>query len=291
MDLSKLLDDLGAAGEDRTAIEKFFTDKPEAATKLNGWRENGLRQSDYDRLMNGSKAEITAEKERLKQAEQDLLKARDGMNGQFEQALKDKETSETRLAALIARTRRVATEYGVSEDEFKIDGVSAPPASATVTPPANVDTSKFVSREEFEKVQQIASRLPMLAIRLPQMQREHIRLFGKEFDEQNLLDRAMKENRDIDTVFEQEFGITAKRKEVEEATIRADERSKAEAEFRARQSQENVNTVRTDIMPRSPLFQMKPIDVQRVAANRTSSGVAGAIAAFEAGKYAEKKSA
>ena len=292
MDVAKLLDELGATGEDRTAVESFFSKNTKAAETVSGWRENGLRQSDYDRRMNMGKAEIEAEKARIADAERTLVSTRDTMNGQYTKALADREAAETRLAAVQARINRVATEYSVPVTEFGLDAPNPDPNNPPRREPVNNNQSndQYVSKQDFETLTDLTKRLPMLPVTLMKLQREYHDLFGQYFDEQTVIDKALELKKPIEQVADLMFGMSTKRAEKHDAEIYAKATADADAKWKTKVSQMEVNPMRTDLAPKpGPVFELKRPEVAGVPGprpDRTQSGVEAAVAAFREHKYA-----
>ena len=289
LDVNRLLDELGATGEDRTAVESFFTKNPTAAQKASDWRENGLRQSDYDRKMNMLKAEVDADKARVSQAEATILASRDTMNSQYTQALADREAAENRLAQTTARINRVATEYNIPVTEFGIDGTQTQQTQQT-QPPRQQQNDDHVSRQDFNTVLELTKKLPMLPVQLMKLQREHFELFGTSFDEEAVVNKALELKKPLAEVADLMFGMSAKRVEKHDAQIRQDERAKADAEWKTKVSQNAVNPIRTDLNVKpGPVFELKrPEALQGIPGprpDRLQSGVEGAVSAFREGKY------
>ena len=288
MDLSKFLDELGATGEDRANVEKFFTANPTAAQKATGWFENGLRQSDYDRKMNMLKAEVEAQKATLTQAEQTLLASRDTMNTQYTTALADREAAESKLAALQARIKNVATTYQVPVDEFGIPKDGDPPPVRKEAQPNNPNND-FVSKNDFSQLAELTKKLPMLPVQLMKLQREHFELTGTHFDEMALVEKSLELQKPVEQVADLMFGLSQKRTEKHDAAIRADERAKAEVEMKAKYSREGANPIRTDLnVQPSAVFKLSRPEPQGVPGprpDRLQSGVEAAVNAFREGKY------
>lgn len=300
INIKAILDELGATGDDRNLLEQYFTKNEPLAAKLNEWREGGLRQSDYTRRMEGLKATETAKLAELATQEQNLTQIRENMNAQFLQAQKDREAAEVRAAAMQAHVKRLQAEWNLPEAAVKdiLDGAAPAPASAGPAPsvngPVNFDASQFVSRKDYDELKSLALKLPTLATKLPGMRAQHQALFGEcppDFEEK-LLAEAQKQQRPIETVWDNVYGVTEKRNAANEARIRADERAKAETEFKAKYSQSNVNPV-TALRPdlngqNSPIFHQESGKYQRPgvtpAMNRLTS-VQNAVQAFSQGKY------
>ena len=292
MDLNKFLDELGFSGEDRASVEKAFTANPAAVTKAAGFYENGLRQSDYDRKMNMLKAEVDAQRSNLTEAERTLLASRDTMNSQYTQALKDREEAENKLASLQSRIKNVATQYQVPVDEFGLpkDGEQPPPVRTT---PANNNQPdpQYASRQDFETLTDLTKRLPMLPIELMDIAQQYTDAFGtmKGFSAKAVVDKSLELQKPVGHVADLMYGLTAKQTEKHEATIRADERAKAETEFKAKYSREGANVIRPDLQTKpGAIFELKRPETAGVPGprpDRTQSGVEAAVNAFREGKY------
>lgn len=298
MDINKLLDELGATGEDRTAVESFFTKNPNAAQKASDWRENGLRQSDYDRKMNMNKAEYEADKARLAQAEAAILASRDTMNGQYTQALADREEAQNKLAQTTARITRVATEYNIPVTEFGIDGTQTQQTQQTqqTRQTQQPQNDQYVSKQDFNTILDLTKKLPMLPVQLMKLQREHFELFGTSFDEEAVVNKALELHKPVAEVADLMFGMSAKRVEKHDAQIRQDERAKSDAEWKTKVSQNAVNPIRTDLnIKPGAVFELKrPEQLQGIPGprpDRLQSGVESAVNAFREGKYRAEKSA
>ena len=291
VDIAKLMDELGATGEERSAVEGFLSKNSQAAEKLHGWRENGLRQSDYDRKMNLLKAETDAEKTRLQQAEQTLVANRDTMNSQYLKALEDKEKAEVALSTLRAKANRVASEYNVPATEFDLGAAPANPNPANPAAPRTDDNPQYVKREDFEQVVDLLKKAPMLPVEVNKLQREHYELTGQYFDENALVEKALELRKPIGQVADLMFGLSTKRAEKHDAEIRADQKAKDDAEWKTKVSQNQVTPIRADAQPQaSPVFALKtPENFTKPGPrpDRMQSGVDAAVQAFRQGKYSE----
>lgn len=286
IDIGKLLDDLGAKGDDRATLETYFTKNTEAAARANDWRENGLRQADYSRRMNGWSAEETVRRQKIADEEAALLKARDTMNAQYETALADREAAERRAAEIEARAKRVTAEYNLDPKLILGDGVAPANPNPAAPPAANTpDLSGYVPRKEFDSVAATAAQLPNLAVDIHDIMAEAGKL-GLNFSARELMDRALKEHRHPRAVFEQEFGAADARQKIHDDAIRAEATAATEARMRTQFSNDSAGHMRPNV-PLSPVMNIRPIEgaVRPQAVNRTSSGVDAAMRAMQEGKY------
>lgn len=291
MDISKLLDELGASGEERAGIEAFFTKNEGAVKKVTEWRENGLRQSDYDRKMNGWKAQQEAEERRLKEAEATLVASRDKMNQQYLDALKEREEAVAAKAALEAKMKTLADAYSIDPNDIKL---GEPTPKPVVTQPPNPQPNgDYVSRKEYEEVVGLFDKGMKLAPAMQRIQLEHFKLFGNYdgFDPEELLTDALKQERSPEKVWKDKFGVDAKKEEITAAKYREEGRAEEEKKWQAKVSQGAVNPMRTDVQIKSPIFEVKTPEKGAPIRDRTQSGVADAVAAFNSGKFREQKTA
>jgi len=294
VDVKKFLDELGATGEDRAAVEQFFAKNDTAASKLKDWGENGLRQSDYSRRMDGLKATEDAKRAELQAEEARLAQARDGMNVQFLKANEDREKAEVATAAIAAKVKRLAVEWNIPEANVKdiLGGapeVQAPPQQ--VNGPVQFDASKFVPRDEYNTLKDIALRMPELNIALTSIARQHQQLFGEcpPDLERKLLDEARKQQRPIEQVWDNLYGVNEKRQAAHDTQVRQEERAKVETEWKAKLSAASVGTMplRPEVAD-SPVFKLEPLNKNRPAAHgaaHAASSIGNAVTAFNSGKY------
>jgi hypothetical protein len=275
VDVNKLLDELGATGEERSQVEKFFA-KPEVLAKASDWYENGLRQSDYSRRMDGLAATERARMAQIESEEKRLKDTFDSLNTQFSKAQQEREQAETKAAAMAARVKTLAAEWNIPEAEVgKILENQAPPAPSSAPPasstsPAALDPAQFVSRKEYETLAAVALKLPQFAAAFPMMRDQHRALFGSVPDdfETKILEEARKQERPLPVIWDNLYGVEQKKKEVHDTQIRADERAKVEAEYKQKYSRGEVAPM-TLQSPASPIFSLEPLNKNsRQARNR-----------------------
>lgn len=273
------------SAEDRKILESVIAKNAGLATYL---EESGLRQSDYDRNMNKLKAEHQTRLQEVadKEAAAEKFAQQNGEwfsqnNGKFTKATADLETARVKEAQLVERMKRLATQYGVPAEELDI-----PASAAPVTPPAAApafDEKKYVSREEAIKEM---SAMPLVQAEMYELGEEHRELFGKPLrNAKQLVQKAMKENKSLRQVWEDENKVGDHRKAMEEKSVQA----RIDTAVTERE-----NKVRSELnlpAPR-PAEQHSPI-VDRfakpVAQPKTDPGrgLRAALSAYGEGKYRE----
>jgi hypothetical protein len=287
VNVNKLLDELGATGEERAQVEKFFA-KPEVLAKASDWYENGLRQSDYSRKMEGLAATERARLAQIETEEKRLKDTFESLNGQFSRAQQEREQAETKAAAMAARVKTLAAEWNIPEAEVGkiLEGQPAsapPPAAPPASSPAALDPAQFVSRKEYEALANVALKLPQFAAAFPMMRDQHKQLFGSVPDdfETKILEEARKQERPLPVIWDNLYGVEQKRKEVHDTQIRAEERAKVEAEYKQKYSQGQVTPMPLQA-PASPIFSLEPLNknARQARVNGTDPSVARAAQRF-----------
>lgn len=272
----------GLSAEERRLLEGVVS-KPGLSTYL---EESGLRQSDYDRKMNKLKEEHEQRLAEIaeKEAAVDRFAAQNGQwysenSGKLTKAERDLQTLREKEAALTEKMRGLATRYGVPEDELNLPTPTTP-AAATAAPA--FDTSKFVSRDEALKEM---AAMPLVTAELQELAEDHRDLFGKPLrGTKELVQKAIKANKSIRQVWEEENKVADRRRANEEAAIN----KRIEDAVRERETK-----IRSELHlpePR-PHEQHSPI-VDRFAKGRAadagkdpSRGLRAALAAYGEGKY------
>ena len=273
----------GLSAEERKTLEGVLGSKPGFTTYL---EESGLRQSDYDRKMNKLKEEHEQRLAEIaeKEAAADRFATQNGEwyaqnNSAFIKAQKDIATLREKEAALTERMRGLATRYGVPEEELNIPAPVAPAVPDAAAPA--FDTSKFVSRDEAMKEM---AAMPLVTAELQELAEDHRDLFGKPLrGAKDLVQKAIKANKSIRQVWEEENKVADRRKANEEAAIN----KRIEDAVRERETK-----IRSEVnlpAPR-PTEQRSPV-VDHFAKGRVAEakdsgrGLRAALAAYNEGKY------
>lgn len=186
-----MLEDMGFSADEQKALDPLFTD--ERVKKLEAGH---LRQSDYSKQMDA-----------LKKAQTDLQAANDRLSTEMaewatvqasgrqvtEKMQKDLEAAQATAARLSARVTKIATDAGLDPAKA-LEGIDQVPTRTTKddgAPP--IDTSKFVSTDDFATQQ---SRLARVLLRAPAeiaaIQHEHHELTGEWLDARPIIDEIEK---------------------------------------------------------------------------------------------------
>ncbi len=286
-DLDGFVKDLGLSGDEEAQVRGALG-KPERVAVL---EKNQLRQADFSRSQNDLKKvqdDLAAKAGRLdaELAEWASLSASEKTaNTELRAAI---EKSEQKVLALQQRVQRVAIDAGLDPAKA-LEGIDQelPKKEAPKVDP--IDTSKFVDRDQFGKLSaytlEFAADLPMLA-------QEHFDLMGERLNTRDLhakmLARAGQKGANMDprAIWEEEYGIAAKRAE----KAAADRAAEREADRRAGYEQARTEAA----LPSAPSTglhspMLKTLDgkphvsvLQRPA---PETGVRSAAAALASGKY------
>jgi predicted DNA-binding protein YlxM (UPF0122 family) len=221
------LDNLVKAGavsdEQRKALEVVFKDDNKGLVEF---LENNQRmQSDYSRSMDELKTEkqqLDVLKDQLLTNQQRLAQLEPGWSAEKQKILNENAGLKTRMAEMRIKAE---SKYDVTDDFMKdIFGDEQP----SQQPPAQAATSNggFNAEEHLkgyvreEQVNGRAAEILRFSTWLMKRQREHQKLFGDYFDEDELLAEIAKAPNDAyDAVYDRKYNASAKRKEIEEAAI------------------------------------------------------------------------
>lgn len=295
-EIKSWLAELGIQGDDLALMETKLS--PHAA-KIG---EGVMRQADYSRAMNDVQAlqtELTTKNARLdaEAAEWGQLTAAErAANTELRQQM---EQTRNEAAVLRNRITTVAAEHGLDAAKL-LEGVPAGAAPAAPTAPAGapaVDTTKFVSIESHQGLAAMALRLPA---QLAKIAREHRALTSTDVDETAIIaeierratTRGNTKSLDPQQVWEEMHDIPAKRA----AAAQADLDSKlAAAREEGRQAGLSAASLPTG-GGRQPQHAIALTTGRGLGQGGSSilqrpqpgSSVAGAVSAFDSGKYRQK---
>jgi len=312
--LNSWVDSLAQAGklteDEKKSMQAVLSAHPEATEFV---KSGYMAQSEFSRHMD----ELRTKEEGLKQeylskTEQELQAlagARSEFDTRYQKAISDRIEVENRLALVKGEIDRVAAEYAIPDDALKNIRAGATTTPPPTTPPPTqqpaFDASKYMTMEQFSKE---AGAYTVLPIEYMAIAEEHRDLFGSSpFVRKNgqsamdvALARAKKDKVPLQTAWEREFNVAAKREEVREAGVNARiEAARKEAEQKVRSELALQGTPVRDPnlkLPGSPVLHMtepplRPGETQRTAADspmfrRATAGsaddrVRAGIAAFE----------
>lgn len=201
--------------------------------------------------------QVEADRAALEQQKQQNEQWREQVQGQIDDAYKQFQESNITAAKYQAIIKSVAGRYGIPEDQLL--GGEVPPEPPKGTKVADVDTSKFLTKEDLEKqFSGLKSMDALVQAELLDLNAEHQELFGKPLrGHRELVNEAIKSNRSIRELWQEKHGVQAKRDEIRETQIRKDERDKADAEWRGKVSEQTVNGQRSFLpeMPKSAAYE------------------------------------
>jgi hypothetical protein len=174
MPFDALVKDLTDKGLDAETAAKIAGTP--AAAVLDDWRLNGLRQSDYDRKFNLSKAEIKAEKDRIAEQAAQLETERTRLNNEFLTAQQNRENTETALATVRAKARTASAVYGVDLEKELFEG--APAAQVHTQPQQQVQPTLDPNlTKRLDDVEALFAGVPAVNIEFQGIMIDHARLF------------------------------------------------------------------------------------------------------------------
>jgi hypothetical protein len=270
--------------EDRKILEGLVSKNAGLATYL---EESGLRQSDYDRKMNKLKEEHQQRLEEVaeKEAAADRFAAQNGEwfnqnNSKFTKATQELEAARVEKAKLEERMRGLATRYGVPDEELNIP-VSAAPATPPAAAAPAFDEKRFVPREEADR---FARDLPLVTAELHELAEEHRELFGKPLrGSKELIQKAMKQNKTMRAVWEEENKVAERREAMKEQAIQ----SRVDSAV-----QERETKIRSELQLPAPRPQEQHSPIVQKFAKATvdpkvdpGRGLRAALGAYASGKY------
>jgi hypothetical protein len=250
--VSKTLTELGASPE---LVQQLIANE-KVGTGLQQSIESGLRQSDYNRMMNSGKAEIAAARQELDEFKTKLESDRVRMNGQFMTAQQEREAAESRLAAVQAKAKTLGQVYGIdAEKELFGDAVVTPPVrQQQEAVPSDID-------KRIGALEDLFRTNVNFEVELHDVMRQHMELFpDKPLVMKEILNDAVAQRRSPTAVWDDKFGATAKRAEITADKYRAEGRAAAEIDYKQKLSEQKVNPFGIATPP-SPVFQ--------AAANKT----------------------
>jgi hypothetical protein len=255
---------------------------------------SALRQEDYSRNISDLKAAqklVEDSQKALQQKEADVTRYqaelgtwKAGADQNYTKALEEREKADKKAAAAIAKVRTLAIANGLNEEDVLKD------LDVTPTSPANkeapFDTSKFLTREEVQRVTQEAA---LLDANIYDVAERHKELFGARLDTKGLVERAIKSGVGIEALWKQENKVEEKLEQKKEEVLR----TKLQAEFDQKET-----ALRSSLslpIPRAgreadPYTSHKLFEnpaIKHAAEQENSGGVSAAVAAFNTGKYTQ----
>lgn len=229
-----------------------------------------------------------AERAAMEQEKQQLAQWRDGVQSQLDDAYKQFQDSNITAATLREKVRTIASRYGIPEQELLGGELPADAQPTKGTPVANIDTSKFLTREDLDKqFNGLKSMDAMVQAQLYDISADHQDLFGKPLrGASELVKEALQTGKPLKSLWEEKHGVQAKRDELLRATIRQEEHEKVEAELRTKYSESAADGQRmfAPQMPKSAAYEKLMGDAkppERNGSDRSMARVARASQAWD----------
>jgi hypothetical protein len=228
-----------------------------------------LRQEDYSRLA----AQMKAKEREVA----DFQTALTEWKGDAESQYLAMQQAKARAEAEVARLTQLAKSYEIPEAELgKVVTVESPKEEPTKP---NVDVSEFMKKQEAQDAMVSAIKVQN---KLLSLAAKHQQYFGKPLDDEELVDRAIQNQRTIEAEWEETYKVADKRQEIATAQQEAHDQ-KIREEERARLLSELKLPETRPGAPTSPISGMFKQNVDAAADHQT--GVQAALEAYGVGKY------
>lgn len=285
-ELEQWLNDLAKQGDltpEELAGLKPVLSKPGATKFL---EESTLRQADYSRRQNE-----VSEKERQTLALQNqLIDWKKTAEQKVQEATGTAKQKQAALDVIAAKVREKASEYGLDPAEILPADASVTPTGTTTTTPQNPITD-YLRKEDWNKdLESIRKQFPMLPAALMDLQVQHQKLFGGPLENSSaIVAKAMQVGKPIQEVWEEEFKVEDRRKQIQEQQIQDRVNAAVAEKERQLRSELQLPTPRPD-QAHSPVltkFQSGGSDQKRPE----MSAAEVAAAAFNEGKYRQGNAA
>lgn len=257
-----------------------------------------LRQDDYSRNISEVKAaqKVVEDSQRALKEKEDAVTRyqaelgtwKAGADTNYNKALQEREAAETRSARAVAKLKTLATASGFSEEDVLKD-LDLPVNDPKPNTAPTFDTSKFVTLDQMNSV---TSQAAMLDATIHDISVQHQDLFGGRINAKALVEAALKSGKSLETYWKETYKVDEKLKEKEEASIQARIDTAVQERETSLRSQLSIPAPRagrdTNPYTSRPLFDNPAIKSQAESQFANSGGVSAAIAAHNAGKYAQK---
>jgi hypothetical protein len=239
--LNDLVKNANLSEDDKKVLETKLA-APEALDYIG---RSALRQADYDRLMNQSKTQLSTKMQEIQGYEQSLATWR----GQTEAQVAQVQAELNKARAEAARIRQVAYSYNLTDEDLGAAvapnttpvGVDPNQPGMTDHPPKSFSIEDVLKDTQFQELTTMHTLLPA---ELNDIVAEHVDLFGKQpKGMRQIVERAMAERRPVREIWEAEFDVADKRKELETQAF--------ESEVARRVEEERVK-LRTELLTGSP---------------------------------------
>lgn len=270
----------------RTAAES----NPKADEFLKG---SVLRQADYSRNSAAVKEAQTAVEKAAKELaereagvtkfQKDLAEWKTGAEGNYSKAIKERETSEKKAVAALARLKATGAAYGIDETELLKDLEIEVPNPNPNNPNPTFDASKYVTREQ---IQEVTRESALIDATIHDLSEEYRELYGKPLrGAATLVQEAIAAKKPLRVYAEEKLEFGKKRQEVDAASVqkRIDDAVAAErTKILSEAGLPGTTNLRSDLRG-SPVFRDGGLPQPK--GPETGGGVSAAVAAFQSGKH------
>jgi hypothetical protein len=280
----------------KEALAQLRTSLEASSDADNYIKGSTLRQDDYSRNISDLKAAqklVEDSQKALQQKEAEVSKYQTelgtwkaGADQNYSKALQEREKAERKAAAAVAKVRTLAVASGLNEEDVLKD-LDVTPATTIDKQTPQFDASKYLTREEVQKVTQEAA---LLDANIYDVAERHKEIFGTRLDTKGLVERAIKSGVGIEALWKQENKVEEKLEEKKEAALRAKLQTEFDEKETALRSSLSLPIPRagreSDPYNSHKLFENPGLKKNAENLESNSGGVSAAIAAFNTGKYA-----
>jgi hypothetical protein len=283
--------------EDKAKVVLESFGAPEVLTKVG---ESVLARADYSRGMDKLKADETAlradlakkiadEEAKTVAYSKEVGKWKQDKEAVLAEATKKREEAEARLTAVQGKLKEIAPTYGIPEDQISTLMTPIKITPAGDTPPRDVDSGKWVSKDEYNRA---LLDMPLVAAIISELQEEHRSLFGST-EPMPKWSEMVKQGKPLRQNWEERYKVPERRaaiaKDAHDKEIAEAEKRGAEA-ARSKWLAENPTStvVRRDSDHGSPILSVVKRADDKSGRPDETRGIAAAVAAFNEGKYRDK---
>jgi hypothetical protein len=225
-DLNTWLKELNADGsltqEELTAMTASLG-KPGVLKALTAKHEDGLRQDEFSRRMNG-----LTEKEKATLALQgELVRWKQTAEAQLQQLTLTATQEREARQAIEAKFRQVAADYGLDPAQLGIPAATAGTgngagAGAQGTGTTGITTGAAEGPSRVQQLETAVTALPYMTAELLELQGEHQTLFGKPLpDLRGLVDRSLRAGQSMRKVWSEENKVPERQAQLQEEGVQA----------------------------------------------------------------------
>lgn len=256
---------------------------------------SALRQSDYSRKQadlqsarqdfERTQGELKSKELALTKFQTELGEWKTGADSKIVDALKARETAETKAAQALAKLQRIGAQSGLDESEWKLTDEDTKLVNKNDNG-AGIDTSRFLTQDQLQaQIGKGTREAAILDAMIADLAEDHRELFGTRLpNKAQLVNEALAAGKPLTAFWEEKYGVVAKKAELVEAKI--------QERIQAGINDEKVKWASANALPggnspfrnepRSPVLREGGLAAPPEAGG---GGVSAAIAAFNSGKF------